>query len=539
MICLPRKSEKVYFDGFLPPWKRAIRISRLESYLRQLTTFRSLHPSGIGCRETASEPGFPNAEELFASCKPLPNNWQGLPASPFLVPAILDALCTSQFADVVEVVPAEADSFCADAVCKLGGIVLTGDSDLLAHDLGKDGGVVFFNQFGLRTLVDSGCHVVAAPISRPFAIAKQLNVSSISRLAFELKIDSTITLPEATRRARQSPEDTVLYENFLAEYTKYGSSAKVPASLLDTLILGLEFMDPRISEMVLQFHEPGEEVLRVYLPFLIDDPSRISAWDASSDLRCFAYSLLSLGSTIGHKSVFIHEYGRRGNRIVYHEVKMISPEMCTQYAKTMLDRLMAIRAILYDMPEFVQWRVFSISMVMCWYADNGRTPPLDECLLMVLGGAYVNTIKWEIIQLSAQSQAVMYSLRLIQKIMRYLVHHTSTTLDIQLMEVWKVLQKLPSLDRAIPSRLELLKEHGYGLELDKMLDLVKEAVGLVISPPYDQIRDGELVHGVDPEWQLPKRRRTSKRKLNSPASKKPSVNPTNQIDNIYSVLANT
>ena len=485
---------------------------------------------------STSESHHPSAQELFANCKPLSNKCQGLPASPFLVPAVLDALFTSRFANIVEVVPAEADSFCADTNRKLGGIVLTSDSDLLVHDLGIDGGVVFFNRLELQEVAERRCQVVAAPVFRPSAIAKQLDVNSISRLAFELKTDPTITLREAIRRTRQSPVNVPQYNTFLIEYTN-GSTAGMPISLFESSGSVLGRMDPRISEWILQNYEPVDETICVYLPFLIDDPSRTSAWDASLELRYFAYSLLSSGDTTGHKSAIIHEYSKRGNRIVYHEVQIISPEQCTHFAKTILDRLIAIKINLRDGPEYVHWRIFGMSMVISWYVDNERSPPLDGDILMVLTGARVNTIRWEVVHLSAQSQAVMYAFRFIQKIIGYLVYHISPTLDTQLMELWKVLQKLPSLDKVIPSQLELLGERCSGLEDHKILDLVKEAAGLAVSPPQDQARDGEIVQRFDPSWISPKQRRTSKRKQNSHMSKKPLVDPTKQTNNMYSELA--
>lgn len=175
-------------------------------------------------------------------------------------------------------------------------------------------------------------------------------------------------------------------------------------------------------------------------------------------------------------------------------------------------------------------------MVVCWYVDSGRTPPSDADLLVVLRGAYVNTIRWEVVHLTTQSQAVLYAFRFIQKIIEYLVYHTSTTLNKQLMELWEVLQELPSLEKTIPFRHELLKEPGSELEPHKILELVKEIAGFAVSPPQEA-RNQEIVQGVEPSWTLSKRQPTRKRKQNSHMSKKPSVDLTKQTNNMYSVLA--
>ena len=68
-----------------------------------------------------------------------------LPKPPFLVPAVIEALRNSQdWAPLIQVVPGEADTYCAQDVRQNGGIVLTSDSDLLVQDLGADGRVSFF-----------------------------------------------------------------------------------------------------------------------------------------------------------------------------------------------------------------------------------------------------------------------------------------------------------------------------------------------------------------------------------------------------------
>lgn len=237
---------------------------------------------------------------LFAFSKLIPPKFRGLPASPFLVPAVLDALRNSAYADVVEVVPWEADAFCAAAARRVGGVVLTSDSDLLVHNLGMEGAVVFFDSLELGGGDGVGEHCwLSAAVARPVEVADSLGLESLRPLAFVLKEDSSAGFLEAVRRAkgmRVEGESSELYRAFREEYSdiivqpqsrkENGSASLAPPSLLD----------PGISEFVLQCQAPSSGTVHVYLPFVIEDPS-------SFRLVCFGVDSMSCLYTCGRKRI--------------------------------------------------------------------------------------------------------------------------------------------------------------------------------------------------------------------------------------------
>jgi len=139
------KIVAVYFDGVLPSSKEPTRFERLNSNRKQLETFRNFHPSLI------TEPGTsrriaPKSPFSFSST---PEKLKGLPALPFLVPAVIEALNVSRFQEQTRVVPNEADVYCAKRASLNGGTIFTSDSDLLVYDMTEKTSVVLFKDIEL------------------------------------------------------------------------------------------------------------------------------------------------------------------------------------------------------------------------------------------------------------------------------------------------------------------------------------------------------------------------------------------------------
>lgn len=139
------KIVAIFFDGVLPSSKEPTRFERLNSYRKQLEKFRSLNPSLI------ADPGtnrrlVPKSSFSFSS---VPEKLTGLPALPFLVPAVIEALGKSRFRDQTRVVPAEADVYCANHANLNGGTIFTSDSDLLVYDMAENTSVVLFKDIEL------------------------------------------------------------------------------------------------------------------------------------------------------------------------------------------------------------------------------------------------------------------------------------------------------------------------------------------------------------------------------------------------------
>lgn len=135
----------LFFDGVLPSSKEPTRFERLNSSRKQLVKFRDANPSLI------AEPG---KNRRITSRSPfsffiVPEKINALPALPFLVPAVVEALNESRFQSQTRVVPAEADVYCAKHASLNGGSIFTSDSDLLVYDMTKKTSVVLFKDIEL------------------------------------------------------------------------------------------------------------------------------------------------------------------------------------------------------------------------------------------------------------------------------------------------------------------------------------------------------------------------------------------------------
>jgi hypothetical protein len=139
------KIVAVYFDGVLPSSKEPTRFERLNSSRKQLENFRDFHPSLIPELGTSRRIA-PKSPFSFSST---PNKLKALPALPFLVPAVIEALDVSRFQEQTRVVPNEADVYCAKHASLNGGTIFTSDSDLLVYDMTEETSVVLFKDIEL------------------------------------------------------------------------------------------------------------------------------------------------------------------------------------------------------------------------------------------------------------------------------------------------------------------------------------------------------------------------------------------------------
>lgn len=196
--------------------KRDVRIKRLEGYTTNLFSVRALQTNGLSATQQPTTLSWQDVgfSDLFSNVA-VPATLRRLPASPFLVPAVLDVLSKSPYAAITEVVPGEGETFCANHVRVNGGIALTGDSDMLVYDLGTSGVVAFFKQLECRQRSSDSpsrkdtsktCKVLVAELFKPKDIAQRLGLENLQRLAFEIKTDSHLKIQTTVRRNFQPPK---------------------------------------------------------------------------------------------------------------------------------------------------------------------------------------------------------------------------------------------------------------------------------------------------------------------------------------------
>ncbi|MCJ1472540.1 hypothetical protein MMC13_001189 [Lambiella insularis] len=542
-------SEKIYFDGYLPLQKRSVRISRLESYLKQMITFREKYKL-FESASLAVDTSPIDATDLLSLSKPVPSKFRGLPAAPFLVPAVLDTLSTSLYADLIEVVPGEADSYCAAAAGRNGGILFTTDSDLLIHNLGPEGAVAFFDQLELQPCDEMSEHrYLSVRLAQPSGIADKLGIDNLCGIAYELKRDPSLSIQETIQRSKNDMDAVGrrLFQEFKSEYEDFQVQSPTPQHTeQEGPQSSIQLLDPRVSEMVLQCCGSSNATVNVYLPFLIEDPSRAAAWNVSSRLRFFAYSLIAFMEP-ENKVPDILEYSRRDVRIVPLDIHLNNEPSLLDSAVSLNRRLAIIWQHYKNKSNAVIWRIFGMIEVFSWYIESGRAVPSHEATINMFCGYGGKSTSWQDVQLSAQLQAALYSVRILKQI---LVHVCSKcAVEDVYLDLQRYLTSLPLLKDLI-ARPNSFRNAVSESEISSILGFIRsfpraeahtaelagnlEASIQSHQSLHSHANDGDAWFTVDAKHK--KRKKHAKTPFESRSGSMLPQKPTN---NIYGMLANT
>ncbi|MCJ1439706.1 MAG: hypothetical protein MMC23_000187 [Stictis urceolatum] len=452
--------ECVYFDGYLPEAKRSTRLARLESYRKQLSAYHSRNLTGTRVRK--SLPDLTRTSNSFASFLGRSSSRAfsgGLPAASFLVPAVIESLRGSRYSNLIKLVPGEADVFCAHYARLQGCIVLTSDSDLLVYDLGDAGSVTFFDslQFGECP----ACHeqAVIAKLCRPKNVCSRLGIKCLLDLGYEIKSDYTISLSEAVGRAKRASSR---HDRDFLEFAKeYRSSKEAQSASSLYHVSGKSWdtaaqLDPRLSELVIQAlqgtHDAG---LHIYMPFLIEDPTRASAWEVAENVRILAYRLNLDRAGEVPDCIMVVEHYRRASSIRPVEICIhISNGNFEDAAKTK-ELLTGIQHRYSQNSRSVLWRLCGMLLVLQWYTDSGRTLPTNEAILRTLRNSVQNNEwqSWPDIHFAAQLEAALYSLRMLNQTLMFLRPQAPVLADFS-----ETLLGLPALAQLMPGRCALENE---------------------------------------------------------------------------------
>lgn len=218
------------------------------------------------------------------------NYWPALrwlPKPPFLIPAILEVLKSCRtWGPLVEVVCGEADMFCAEDIRRHdGGVLLTGDSDLLITELGHFGTVSFFIDVVAADPSDKSQGLLARNFSlhNINGVLGLRNVGGLPRVAFEM-VSGQTSFEEALSRAKNNSDDGLKSPKFLAFMEEYSMKEYLPKDHRVQRILSN--LDPRISEVIVQTqlldgnmtvpdagsdeNPRGPETLAMFLPIMIE-----------------------------------------------------------------------------------------------------------------------------------------------------------------------------------------------------------------------------------------------------------------------------
>ncbi len=423
-----------------------VRLQRVSKSSRNLNNYFLSTPTGLPTRRSEADAGgqavalFPRARSSAAIDKS--------PVPAFAVQAIREALDQSDcYGPVTSLAPGEADPYCAEHVRLHGGIVLTSDSDLLVFDLGPEGGVVFFNE--LEANHKDGSENIMAWKYCPAAIAKRLSLApryGMSALAFEMSMDPSLPLNKVLERSRKAVAISAnrdQYKAFLAEYPRVlltsSGLARTPFTSGS-----LEF-DSRVSEFVLQYLQPegvcddrqdcgppdlstGEISFMMFLPPLLDNWARASAWEISASLRTLAYGMVQHVSERAGPVVL--EYRRLlSSSSKGKPLKLPCSAILDGKSTEILTLINVIRQGLAE-PE-LRWIVFSMYLDLAWSSAEGK----ESTVLRVLSketfpNGLLDTSSWNTAHWFAQIQGTYYSLRILRQMLVFVsqeAHHLPET----------------------------------------------------------------------------------------------------------------
>ncbi|OKL63343.1 hypothetical protein UA08_02112 [Talaromyces atroroseus] len=448
-------SSKIYFDGALPLHKRETRLSRLEISRKQLETFCLTQRDGFRLSSIERRPETMHPRRLLGSHNSAVKRAK-LPGNPFMVSAVTEDLKSrwtaaeikstlprrlaslyernvdDRLSDLTEIVPGEADMFCASlAAQKPGTAILTSDSDLLVFELGPDSSVILFDTIYSENWDDEDPtqSMIKAMRFCPASISDRLGIPALSYLAHEMELSPRSTLVELVRRAKdasQSNQKTPAYISFLKEYDLTNFQYNPSKSRL------LQNYDTRISELLAQCFWSDEfqdqtGTPRIYLPFLVEDHSRRCAWTDGARIRRLAYSLINMNSFLTEKYPTINECVRRGRRFCFDDVACYSEqEEIEAEATRLIDGLEFVQNV--ENSPLLFWRLFALYEVRTDWFMSQKTqniPPQDyrDGLKAFLGidsssRNKIGVIDWDNVHALAQLQAVLYSLRMVFQVTR-------------------------------------------------------------------------------------------------------------------------
>jgi len=458
VLTVPR--EALFFDGYLPEWKIRTRLERTCRTSSELKAYFLAHPTVVpkpkcfGSSAHRQVPLFPESTGFSKGTR--------LPPPAFAVQAVLETLRRSdRYGPITELVPGEADPFCAEFARKHACVVLTSDSDLLVFDLGPDGGVVFFKDMEECSADES--RYLTAQEYQPAKISETLGLPAepgLSTLAFELSMEPHRALKALLSRARSgmaNMKDADSYEEFMARYPRLPPER--PSSTSAPLSGGLSSLDSRVSELVLQclqpalqhdighgggygVPDPNAPRVQMFLPQLLDSWTRVNAWETSMLVRETAYCLVQLVSR--RRISMVAEYARVVSTSSSGKSVEVPPLLHGE------ERCGAILALVHRVKRRLQdpdlvWIFLSMYWDVEWSKTTGKDSVVLELLRKETGSTgTLDPSTWNAVHWYAQIQGTYYSLRILKQVIA-MARHETVTVPQQVQDLHEALSLLPPL----------------------------------------------------------------------------------------------
>lgn len=381
----------------------------------------------------------------------------------------METLLTSKYGGRTRSVPCEAEVRCtSDDNLEERDIIFTSDSDMIL--LTQYNRVIFFSD------IDTKVHQCDDTLHGEYYDAKivreKLDCPDLLKLAYLLTIHPYRQIKELAKQARQEPLPPD-YDQFRAQFLPEKQHSKFASQIEEHSPLDhmLRRLDPRISEFVqewgsglgspafpTQLSAPQEESdsnvsCHMFLPFLIDDPVRASAWKPSHTARELAYSILAL---YGPRFKMM-EVDRRGDRIIGTEVPLLAPSAVTETCLTLIQELSQSRT---ERSKANNWKLMALFQTLSALSNEGVNLPTRDIAQQTCIQAPV-PMEWGHVHLSAQIEACLYSLRILCQVLGVYLAADIKHKDVDmaaLANLSNTLQQMPCLQ-------EVIDRPGGGLAL--------------------------------------------------------------------------
>ena len=412
-----------------------------------------------------------------------------IPPPPFIVFAVYEALSESDYAHRTIVVDSEADTFCAAAALKASVdspsrpiTIFTNDSDLMIYDSGPLTRVVMINQVeerdsnngrvlhgfefwpaNLRTMVEPSLSDLIQPafnMQDPHISFKDALEGVQSRpttdefLNFADTYDTSSANVESLKRSRREGTADCQFDSRVSELIVQVTTEVL--RLLDAKDklkdVGRALVQDRrdLSEVGIDLGGTPPDLaprqLDMYLPVLLEDPSRASAWKLGEIFRAAAVSLLLYGYAFDSP---ILEYKRSGHFVVGTEImkptKVILDERLLAWNQYIREELQVER----HLTGTNRWRFLMMQLVLSDMKHAGLALPDAKEVVGVLSGDELST--WRLVHFSAQYQAEYWSIRMLKQVLNHLNLKGMTSVRGQMSSV----KGLDGLLKGLPNIAEI------------------------------------------------------------------------------------
>lgn len=351
-------------------------------------------------------------------------------------------------------VSGEADVECALMSRLNGSAILTNDSDLIVHDLGPHGSVVFLNSVQLvEGTEDKASSQIRAMRLHPKELANRLGIKDVQRFAYELNENPQLGFSELVRRSKDNQGKRYhsdKYHDFLREYQPdTGRSLPFQGSAY------VQNLDARVSELFWQYELPEvfceADQPHIYLGILFEDHSRRCAWEIGRFYRALGYSLLNQAHPLTRQFTTVCEFVRRGTRIVAEQITLGGSKTVASDLSMLQKRLDLARSVFKAADQSTFWVMFAIAEIYRDPSSQASLPGAVQLERYLTRGFLEQGTKWTDVHLLAQIHAVLYSLRMLQQLVRFLPDDNLSGSN-RLM-----LSNLPPLHNLLLSRQEIVQ----------------------------------------------------------------------------------